>query len=154
MNYIFKISFFLFLFVSQLSISQKSDKYQDGIYKSISTSFDNKFIQFENLLFTAKKYIISDDITTKDFELVTIYFNISNDSNKEILIDLDNLNLIDSNNIMSRVELVQGLSYNENDKFILKVKANKSINRKIHFIIRKGSSISKLSYMNKTILLI
>jgi hypothetical protein len=150
MNYIFKISFFLFLFVSQLSISQKSDKYQDGIYKSISTSFDNKFIQFENLLFTAKKYIIS----TKDFELVTIYFNISNDSNKEILIDLDNLNLIDSNNIMSRVELVQGLSYNENDKFILKVKANKSINRKIHFIIRKGSSISKLSYMNKTILLI
>lgn len=151
MNKAIRFSIALLFLVNYSVFSQKEDQEQDGIYKPSTTSFEQKLIQYKNITFTANKYIITNYITTKESKLVTIYFKITNDSSQDISIDLDNLNLIDDKNNLNRVELVQGLEFNENDKFILEIKANSSKKKKIHFIIKKDDRINKLSYMNKVI---
>lgn len=141
MKNIYLVIFFIILFSSCTSLITMSEVHQ----------MNNKGIQSDSIIFLPKKYTRTSYVTTKGIELITIYFKIENYSDTNQVIDLDDLNLIDEENKKHRVEIVQYLDYNDDDKFLLKINAQSVINRKIHFMMKVENELKYLEFKDEII---
>lgn len=105
----------------------------------------------ENLVFKPESYSNTKYGAPPGTDFITITFTIINNSENGIEIDFDDLNLIDSQNNIHRVEFVQGARDNTNGKIFLMIGGNERINKKISFLIDENYSVNGLLYKNTRI---